>query len=273
MRHAKVAEAPCERGDDAQSAVRRGCAARSIVALRHVKVARQRTGIVDDRVQSARLLHAEAYDDDERNGHEDRLDQVGERNGHEAAHHRVQHDHNAADDHCRMILHTKEAVEERADGLEAGRRVGNEENEDHDRRDAGEQMLLISEAAGEKVGDRDGAEFGRIPAQAARDDQPVEIRADGQTDGRPRHLRQSAEVGKARQTHQKVAAHIARLGAHGRDDGAHLAPAEVEVVRAAAAALFAKIHADEHHRDEIENDGHYNNDLCACHVIFSFSFR
>ena len=31
-------------------------------------------------------------------------------------------------------------------------------------------MLLISEAAGEKVGDRDGAEFGRIPAQAARDD-------------------------------------------------------------------------------------------------------
>ena len=88
-----------------------------------------------------------------------------------------------------MILHTKEAVEERADGLEAGRRVGNEENEDYDRRDAGKQMLLISEAAGEKVGDRDGAEFGRIPAQAARDDQPVEIRADGQTDGRPRHLR------------------------------------------------------------------------------------
>ena len=273
MRHAKVAEAPRERRNDAQRAERGGCAARSIVALRHVKVARQRTGIVDDRVQSARLLHAEAYNDDERNGHEDGLDQVGERNGHKAAHHRVQHDHDAADDHCRMILHTKEAVEERADGLEAGRRVRDKENKDHDRRDAGEQMLLIAIAAGEKVGDRDGAEFGRIPAQAARDDQPVEIRADGQTDGRPGHLRQAKQIGKAGQAHQKVAAHVARLGAHGRDDGAHLAAAEVEVVRAAAAALLAKIHAHQHHRGEVEHDGHYNNDLCACHVNFSFSFR
>lgn len=59
-------------------------------------------------------------------------------------------------------------------------------------------------------------------------------------DGRPRHLRQSAEVGKARQTHQKVAAHVARLSAHGRDDRAHLAPAEVEVVRAAAAPFLPK---------------------------------
>ena len=58
-----------------------------------------------------------------------------------------------------MILHTKEAVEERADGLEAGRRVRDKENEDHDRRDAGEQMLFIAVAAGEKVGDRDGAEL------------------------------------------------------------------------------------------------------------------
>ena len=109
---------------------------------------------------SARLLHAEAHNDDERDRHEDRLNQVGERNGHEAAHHRVQHDHDAADDHRRVVLHTKKAVEERADGLEAGRRVRDKENEDHDRRDAGKQMLLISEAAGEKVGDRDGAEFG-----------------------------------------------------------------------------------------------------------------
>ena len=131
VRHAKVAEAPCERGDDAQSAVRRGRAGRGVVALRHVEIARQRAGVVDDRVQSARLLHAEAHNDDERDRHEDRLDQVGERNGHEAAHHRVQHDHNAADDHRRVVLHTKKAVEERADGLEAGRRVRDKENEDH----------------------------------------------------------------------------------------------------------------------------------------------
>ena len=44
-----------------------------------------------------------------------------------------------------MVLHVKQAVEKRADGLEAGRRVGNEENQDDDRRDAGKQVLFITD--------------------------------------------------------------------------------------------------------------------------------
>ena len=71
-------------------------------------------------------------------------------------------------------------------------------------------LRSVPKPLGKEAGDGDGADLGRVPAQALGHDEPVEVGADGQTDGGPAHLGHAAQVGQAGQTHEQVAAHVAR---------------------------------------------------------------
>ena len=81
-------------------------------------------------------------------------------------------------------------------------------------------------------------------------------------------LASAAEIGEARDTHKQIAAHIAGLRAHGRDQGAHAPAAEVKAFSALLAS-FTDHHAGEDHQTEIQNDRCHDRDLCGCHTILS----
>lgn len=151
MGHPKVAQSPRKGGHNAQAAERCFCAGGNVIALGQIQIAGQRAGVVDHRRQAAGLMDPEEYHGDQGDGHENGLDQIGEGNRHEAAHHRVADHHDGAYDHGGVVIHAEQAVEQRADGLEAGGGVGNEEHQNHHGGDAGKAVLFIPETAGEEV--------------------------------------------------------------------------------------------------------------------------
>ena len=261
MGHTEVAEAPGQGRDDGQEAVAPGGPGRGVVALGQVKVAGQRARVLHDRAHTAGLADAEENDDDQRDGHENALNQIGGTDGEEAAQHGVGNDDARADDHGRVVVPAKEAVEQRAHRLEAGGGIGDEEHHDHERRHQGQDVPLIAVAPGEIVGQRDGVQLHAVAPQALRHEQEVQVGSGGQADDGPARLGNARKVGQSGQAHQQIAAHIRRLGAHGCDQRAESPSAEIKLLRVLAASLAAEIYADEHHRDEIDHDGSDNAKL------------
>ena len=104
-----------------------------------------------------------------------------------------------------------------------------------------------------------------VDTQPLGHQQEVQVGAQRQTDGGPRRVGDTGEVRHAGQTHQQPGAHVAGLGAHGRDHGAQLAAAQIEAVRAALAGAGVG-HAYEHHGDEVHRNGDDDTNLCRCHV-------
>ena len=128
-----------------------------------------------------------------------------------------------------------------------------EEDDDEQSRDNGQDAALVPEAAGEEVGDGEGVDAVGVHAETLGHEEPVEVGADGQTDGRPGGLCQAAHHGDGGQTHEEPAAHIRGLGAHGGDQGAQLTAAEEEITR--GLVLFGNGHTDGQHHAHVQNDG------------------
>ena len=217
MGHTEVAQAPGQGGDDAQGREAARLVGGHVVALGQVQVAGHGGGVGRHGLPATGLADAEEDDEHQGKGHDDALDQVRGRHGQEAAQDRVADDDDGTHDHGHVVVHPKEAVEQRTDGLKAGGSVGDEEDQDDHSGDAGEHILLVPVAPGEEAGDGDGPDVGRVPAQTLGHDEPVEVGADGQANGRPAHLGNAAEIGQAGQTHEQVAAHVRGFGAHGCD--------------------------------------------------------
>ena len=267
MRHAEVAQAPRQRGDDAQRAESAGRALRPVVALRHVQITRQRLRAGEHGLRAARQIHAEEHDDDQRDRHEDGLDEVGGGHGQEAAQHRIADDDRRADEHGHVVVPAKQAAEQHADGLEAGGGVGHKEHDDDQCGNQGEQMALVPVAAGEVIRHGDGAQVLGVDAQALGHQQEVEIGAHRQTDDGPADLRQSGEVRQTRQAHQQIGAHVGGLRAHGGDQRAELAAAEVKIAGARRTAA-GKRHTDANCHDEVQRHGQRDNHPGCVHRLF-----
>ena len=100
-------------------------------------------------------------------------------------------------------------------------------------------------------------ELGGIEPQALCHDEPVQVSTQGQTDGRPAGLGHAAEQGQTGHAHQQVGAHVRSLGAHGGDNGAQLAAAQVEVL---GVVVLGVQDADGKHTRQIDHNGNENAD-------------
>ena len=261
--HAEVAQTPCQRGYDVQQTVGGGGVVCCIVACSHGQVAGQAAGVVQNHVPAACHIDAIHQHRDQRHAHDNGLDQVGGRHSAEAAHDGVAHDDHSGQDHGRHVIHAKQAVEQLAAGGKAGSGVRDEEHDDNDRAQRVEQVALVMEPQGKELRHRDGIQIGRVAAQAAGHDEPVEPCAHSKADGRPARRRDAGEICKARHTHQQPAGHIAGFGAHSRDQRAHRAAAEVEI--AAVLVGFAVDKANQQHSHQIDHNG--GNDADIDHLI------
>ena len=87
--HTEVAQAPGQSGHDGQQAEAGGAARGRVITPGQVQIAGQGPGVLHHSRRAAGLPDAEEDDDDQGDGHEDGLDQVGKAHGHKAAHHRI----------------------------------------------------------------------------------------------------------------------------------------------------------------------------------------
>ena len=269
MRHTKVAQAPRQRGNNAESP-KGGCTAGGyIIAFRHAQVAGQGFGIGNNGIHAARLLNSKYHHYYQRNGHKNGLNQIGERNRHKAAQHCITDDDNRANNHGGVVIHAKQAVEQCANGFKPGSRIGDKEYQNDGCRNAGKQVFFIAIPPGKIIRDSDSADVSRIAPQPPRHNKPVEVGAHRQTDAGPGNFRQAAQIGKTRQTHQQVTAHIAGLGAHGRYQRAHLASAQVKVIAAFSAAFFFFFYAHQHHGQQVQYNRNQNCQFGTFHFSVS----
>ena len=231
MGHTAVTQTPSHNGNDGQEAVRSGGAGHNVIGFGHIQITGQCLGIGDDGIPAAGYFHTEQQDDDDSDSHKNTLHQVGGTGCQEAAGYGIAHDDNGADDHCQNIVHAEDAAEQFAAGSEAGCCVGNEEHDDNNGRDTHEDIFVITVSAGEKVRHGDGVicHVG-VDTDSLGNDEPVEIRTDGKTNGCPCSVRNTGEVSDAGQTHEEPAAHVRGFGTHSRYKGTKLSAAQVKVI-------------------------------------------
>ena len=76
-----------------------------------------------DLIPAACHVDTVKYDHDQRNGHNNTLNQVSSRYRHKAAHNGVTYNNDSAHNHCNVIIHSEQAGEQGSDRLKAGRGV------------------------------------------------------------------------------------------------------------------------------------------------------
>ena len=238
------------------------------MGLDKTQISGQLLNVGNHRTQAARLIHAEAGNDDEGAGHDDGLDQVHGGHGTEAAHRGIADNDHGADDHRQQVIPAEQAVEQLADSGQAGGHIGHEEDQDNQGRDAHDDRLLLPVALGDKRRDGDGVQFHTVAADFPGHQQKIQIGAHGKADSCPAGVSHTAEICKARQAHQQPGTHIGGLRAHSGDQRAHAAAAQIEALGAFLAPA-ADHDAGDDHEAEIEDDGRHNTDLCGCHSGFS----
>ena len=218
MRHAEVAKAPGQRGNNAEKAV---CAALSCGYIRRgkeIQIAGDRAAGLRNRAEATQKADAEADDHKERDSHDNALNQVRGGNRQKAAQKRIGDNDSRAGQHGLHVVKSEQAVKQLAYRRKAGRRIGNEEDDNDQGRDQGKQMLLIAEAPGEKARNRVGVDFFRIYPQSPGNQQPVQIGPRGKSDDGPAHVGDPEKIGQPRKPHKKIGTHIARLSAHGGNE-------------------------------------------------------
>ena len=93
-----------------------------------------------------------------------------------------------------MVFHAEQAVKKGSDGFETGRRVGDEEHQNHQCRHTGENIFPVSVTPGEKFRKGNSPEPCRVTAQSSCNDKPVEIGTRRKTDSRPAYFRNAAQI-------------------------------------------------------------------------------
>ena len=185
MGHTEVTQTPGRGGNNGEGAVAVGGAVCGGVGGGHGEVAQHRGGVVHDGGETTSLNHTEAEHNQKGEGHDDGLDEVGGGHGQEATEHGVEDDDDGAHDHGGHIVNPEEGGEQLADGGKPRGGVGDEENHDNHTCDGGQKGLAVPETLGEELWNGDGLELGRIATHTLCHEEPVEVGAHSQTNGRP----------------------------------------------------------------------------------------
>ena len=265
MRHTEVAKSPGHCGYDRQESVVGSCISRHIVAAEKIKITRKGVRVFHDRVKPACLADPEEYDDDQSDRHENTLDQVCRGNGKETAERRIPDDDDSTYDHGGVIIKAEQTVEKRSDRLEARCSIRYKENDDDQRRDACKRMALVAVPSRKEIRNRKCPDLVGVSAKQSRDQQPVEVCSDSETDCSPADLRNTGEVSQSRKTHEQITAHIRSFRTHRRDERSELSSADEELARAAAGSAAVEQHSDQDHGNQIDHDDCQDHSLCRCH--------
>ena len=269
MRHTEVAQTPGHGGNDGQESIVADLSGGHIAQFGQAQIACHIVGIVAHSRPTAGRLDAEHQNDDQRQRHDDGLNQVGGGHRQETAQNGVDDDNCGTDQHGSRVVKAEQAVEQLTDGGKAGSGVGDEEYDNDKGANTAQKLPVVRKALGNELRYGDGVDLGGVNAQTLGHQQPVQICTHSQTDGRPGSVGHAGNVSHAGQTHQQPGTHVAGLGTHGRHNGVQTAAAQIEVGGIAGAAAGIK-DTHHHHHAQIRDDGNNDTNISRVkHVIIS----
>lgn len=132
VRHAKVAEPPCQHGERSQCAVSGSRTGLRIIYTGQAQIARQRTRVGEHGVYAASHMCCVDNNDYNGNRHNNGLNQIRGAGRQKAAQCTVTDNDCRADNHGEHVVHTEQLIKQLAAGSKAGSSVRNEENDDDD---------------------------------------------------------------------------------------------------------------------------------------------
>ena len=277
LRHAEIPEAPRKAGRNGQRAVGTACAegvdlrGRGRRRAHHGEEAVNALCVFNDRMQTACGNDRQDQNEHQHRDHHDALHEIRRALGQIPAEEGIdQHEHGCNDHHA-AIGEAEQIREQLAACGQALRCVDAEENDNNERADRHNDLLLLMEAIREEIRQRKGVHGDGIPAQPLRDDQEVEVGTDGEPDARPSGIGKTGPVCKAGQAHQKIPGHVGRFRAERRDPWAKASPAE-EVGLSVLVCAPGKINADPNDSGHIQNHGQQMLQISSTHTHFSVSF-
>ena len=208
MGHTEVAKTPGEGRENGDAAVAAGFRCLDIGAGKEIKISGDRLRVGNNGIPATCGIDTEDQDNNQRKGHYQALNEARNGRCHEPAHGAVGNNDNGRDDHCGDVIPSEHRVEQFSAGNEAGRCIGDKENDDHESADGFYELGIVTETAGQKVRYCYGINSCGIGTQPTGNDKPVEISTGGKTDCSPTGFRNTAEQRKAGNTHQQIRAHI-----------------------------------------------------------------
>ena len=131
MGHSEISQSPCKGGQYGYKTIGGRCVVSHAVDMCHAQISCQGTGIVSHRAPASGHMDAKEYNDNQRNTHDNALNQVRGGHCHEAAHDRVSDDDHGTGYHCHMVIHAEQTVEQGSHSLEARCGIGDKENQDY----------------------------------------------------------------------------------------------------------------------------------------------
>nr|WP_286199586.1 hypothetical protein [Actinospica acidiphila] len=260
MRLAEVAEPPGEQRDDRHHAERPlGRPGLRRVRDAGAELAQRGLSAVEGLPEGAEAAEARDRDGgqhDQAEQHQRGLQHVREAHREEAAQARVDDDQQPGEGDADGEAQVEDGLEQQPARHQAAGDVHGEEDEGDRGGDQPEhagavlEPLLQIPGQGHRV-----AGALRVGAQARRDEQPVEVRADGQPDGEP-HGAEPGRVDGAGQRQEQPAGHVAGARGQRGDPGAEAAAAEGEVLEGVRARVGPDPRPDqgEHVQDERGDD-------------------
>ena len=230
LRHTKVAKPPRHGGADGQKSVAVGSIKQGLSVLHDLLACLVEGGIckteeikksgdflgVGDHLSNA----ACGYKTDDDNGckgndHNDALHKVRGTFRQESAQNGVDQNEEGTQEHHGNVACAEQSREELSAGYKAACRVNRKEDQNERRRDGHDQLSFFAEAVGEELGKSNGVvRLHAVTAQTLGNDEPVEVGANGKSDGSPSRVGKTEPVGNAGQTHEQPSAHVGSFGTH-----------------------------------------------------------
>ena len=107
MGHTKIAQSPCQHGNDVDERISCFCACFRVVSGHHGKIARQRFCVADDCVRTTCHRDTETENNDQSNGHDNALDKVCSGRCKESSESSICYNDHCADDHGSKIIYSE----------------------------------------------------------------------------------------------------------------------------------------------------------------------
>ena len=162
--HTEVAQTPGHGGNDGQESIVADLSGGHIAQFGQAQIARHIVGIVAHSRPTAGRLDAEHQNDDQRQRHDDGLNQVGGGHRQETAQNGVDDDNCGTDQHGSRVVKAEQAVEQLTDGGKAGSGVGDEEYDNDKGANAAQELPVVRKALGNELRYGDGVDLGGVNA-------------------------------------------------------------------------------------------------------------
>ena len=199
MWHSEISKSPCKHGNNVKQWICLLCSGYRIICSKHGQISRKRSCVVCNSLDSTCCTDSEYENDHKCDRHDNTLDKVCSRRCQKSSKCGISNNNQCTDDHSRKIIYTKKAGKKFTAGCESGSCVRNKKDNDKNRSDRLQDLLLISVSITKKRWQCDGVSCHMsVATYPLSHDFPVYVGSDSKANSCPACICNTGKISKSR---------------------------------------------------------------------------